>query len=809
MAIGNRRIQAELAMLALIVASLGGALQLVVSIHRRSLLDARKPQTVEVVKASPTAEPAPLPQHPPKLARKPRPTVAPPSPPPVPEDPTPKALAQISSATALARAEAQRLDREAASLEAARKKATAESESWRRREMLVKTQIAQLEQKSNTLDREVDTFAAQRDVLVRERDALKSAIAKAPGEGSYAVLPYQGENGTWKRPIVIECTSGAVAIKPDGPSFSMTDLAGIMTPRSSPVVVAIARELLKVKTAGTPDGSPVVPYFVFLVRPDGVRSYYEIRSRLEPLGIAFGYELVEQNLNIHVPNYDDLATWDGSPTISVPSSGLAGSPGGFGDLKSPGAAAKPGSGQGLSWPGGDDARMIAQAFNAGRGSGPVSGEKPSNSQAESPGDFVWPASRPGLGAVGRQGSGDADDGPGGGALGAGGTTRGGGGPRPSGSGSRPAGGGGVGAIGGDDWLRGPYGTGRSPSERGTAENGEEPGTLANQVLDLQKRGELGGPQGSSLQPSGIAGGRDGGRPGGPAPVEPTRRSATTADQARARRSGAGNKPEGPKTSSGIADDDQLQPAPADGSDAKSLQSMGGLMWGGGTSNGPASSGAQPAAGTNGGGARGNTSRSNTAGGARPPANASGDLPRDTPSMPRLAGLGSGVGSPVGLGSSSSQPSPGLMLGADSDSGGDGAGGTPRASASSDPEMKPLIPNDEEKPETAVEIPFEIVVACGMDGLTIQPGGYRITNQALRTRREEDLFIRNLEAVARKRAAVDPAIRPRPRVKFLVEEDGAQNFWEARRQILFSGLNWPMTLQVAGAQNPRFLEQGVW
>lgn len=169
----------------------------------------------------------------------------------------------------------------------------------------------------------------------------------------------------------------------------------------------------------------------------------------------------------------------------------------------------------------------------------------------------------------------------------------------------------------------------------------------------------------------------------------------------------------------------------------------------------------------------------------------------------------GMGSPIGLGSSNSQPSPGLMIGGDSDPDKTNSGGSADAKGSDDPQMKPLIPKDEEKTVPAIEVPFEIVVACGADGLTIQPGGYRITNQALRDRREEDLFVRNLEAVARKRAEVDPAIRPRPRVKFLVEDDGASNFWESRRQILFSGLNWPMSLQVAGAQNPRFLEQGVW
>ena len=68
----------------------------------------------------------------------------------------------------------------------------------------------------------------------------------------------------------------------------------------------------------SPDGAPVVPYFVFLVRPDGIRPYYEARARLEPLGIAFGYELIEQDLKVDVPDFDNLAAWDGTIPLEEP-----------------------------------------------------------------------------------------------------------------------------------------------------------------------------------------------------------------------------------------------------------------------------------------------------------------------------------------------------------------------------------------------------------------------------------------------------------------------------------------------------------
>ena len=115
----------------------------------------------------------------------------------------------------------------------------------------------------------------------------------------------------------------------------------------------------------------------------------------------------------------------------------------------------------------------------------------------------------------------------------------------------------------------------------------------------------------------------------------------------------------------------------------------------------------------------------------------------------------------------------------------------------------------EKPVKTIEVPFDIVVVCGRNALTIHPGSYQISGSALRTKRKDAVFVNELLAVAHRRAAVDPTIRPKPRVKFLVESGGSANFWEARQQILFSGLGWPMSLEVTGNQDPLLLGQEIW
>ena len=183
---------------------------------------------------------------------------------------------------------------------------------------MVRQQIAGLTDRANQLESEAESLDAERDVLAHERDALKAALTKASRRSGFAVLPYKGPNGTWRRPIVLECTAGSVKLQPHGLAFSSMDLSPLINPRSSPLVRAVARELLHIQAADTPDGAPAVPYLVFLIRPNGIRAYYEARTCLEPLGIAFGYELIEQDLLVDIPDFDKLVTWDGSVPLDLP-----------------------------------------------------------------------------------------------------------------------------------------------------------------------------------------------------------------------------------------------------------------------------------------------------------------------------------------------------------------------------------------------------------------------------------------------------------------------------------------------------------
>ncbi len=143
---------------------------------------------------------------------------------------------------------------------------------------------------------------------------------------------------------------------------------------------------------------------------------------------------------------------------------------------------------------------------------------------------------------------------------------------------------------------------------------------------------------------------------------------------------------------------------------------------------------------------------------------------------------------------------------------------PSLSMNPDPDSEPdalkglaLPPIDTHRQPGAINVPFEIVVVCRRDDVLLHPGGYRITAKALRdgaakTSNADGLLQRELRTMVRRRAQVDPLIRPKPRLKFLVETGGGTTFWTARKQLIFSNLDWPMTVQVAGPQSGYLLDE---
>ena len=122
-----------------------------------------------------------------------------------------------------------------------------------------------------------------------------------------------------------------------------------------------------------------------------------------------------------------------------------------------------------------------------------------------------------------------------------------------------------------------------------------------------------------------------------------------------------------------------------------------------------------------------------------------------------------------------------------------------------PRPKPVLPTG------AIEAPFEIVVVCRKDEILLHPGSYRLTGDVLRSTGQgsDSMLAREIRAMVRNRAMVDPLIRQKPSLRFLVESQGAETFALARRQLLFSLPDWPVSLQVSGSQDPGVFSRKSW
>jgi hypothetical protein len=94
----------------------------------------------------------------------------------------------------------------------------------------------------------------------------------------------------------------------------------------------------------------------------------------------------------------------------------------------------------------------------------------------------------------------------------------------------------------------------------------------------------------------------------------------------------------------------------------------------------------------------------------------------------------------------------------------------------------------------IEVPFQVVVACGRDGVVLHPGGYRLSAKALKS--NGGLLLRDLKSIVQTRRDVDPTIHPKPSIHFLIEPGGGETYRDARRQTVLAGIDWPVSIQIA-------------
>jgi hypothetical protein len=226
------------------------------------------------------------------------------------------------------------------------------------------------------------------DLLQLETMLKDLMAARERDRQTYSVVPYHGKHGENRRPLYLECTRNGIIFQPDNVEMALGANAGKVR---AEVLRRIQRqkEYLASIQAKTDDK----PYFMLLVRPDGITSYYELQSAVRDLDVEFGYEFVDAGWVFDFPSEPHGAPAK-SPIVGAPQSGTP-SPSRAGS--SPAIAMLPpekvgGTGPGNNGSGGPKGSGSGSVVGPGAGSGtaqaqggrqvPVAGELSGPAAAE-------------------------------------------------------------------------------------------------------------------------------------------------------------------------------------------------------------------------------------------------------------------------------------------------------------------------------------------------------------------------------------------------------------------------------------------
>ncbi|MCI0379850.1 MAG: hypothetical protein L0215_19895 [Gemmataceae bacterium] len=156
------------------------------------------------------------------------------------------------------------------------------------------SRLAQADRQSAKAQEDLARLAQELDLLEKTLRNLKAQ--KHSEKEVYSLVPYRGKRGDDRKPIYVECTLEGVIFHPNRQVHSALgfDVAAFrkeVQNRGAKLV----REKRSMDGSDLPPASadPRNPYVLFLVRPEGIESYYQATSALRGFDLDFGYEFID------------------------------------------------------------------------------------------------------------------------------------------------------------------------------------------------------------------------------------------------------------------------------------------------------------------------------------------------------------------------------------------------------------------------------------------------------------------------------------------------------------------------------------
>ena len=143
--------------------------------------------------------------------------------------------------------------------------------------------------------------AALREEVEQKKKELIDAIEQQKKrKPAFAVIPYSGANGTSRRPVYLECTKDGLIIQPEGLVIGLNDLQPPYGP-GNPLDAALRVLRLTYQQKDVNFGITLPPYPLLLIRPDGIKTYALAREAMSGWDDQFGYELVDNAMELKFP----------------------------------------------------------------------------------------------------------------------------------------------------------------------------------------------------------------------------------------------------------------------------------------------------------------------------------------------------------------------------------------------------------------------------------------------------------------------------------------------------------------------------
>jgi uncharacterized protein YoxC len=140
----------------------------------------------------------------------------------------------------------------------------------------------------------------KKQIDARQRELAEEVQRLKNRKPAFSIIPYDGPNGTSRRPVYIECKSDGVVIQPEGIRLSMRDLRPPYGP-GNPLDSALRVLRNAYQQRDATFGLNIPPYPLLIVRPDGIESYAMARAAMSGWDDQFGYELIDAEMELAFP----------------------------------------------------------------------------------------------------------------------------------------------------------------------------------------------------------------------------------------------------------------------------------------------------------------------------------------------------------------------------------------------------------------------------------------------------------------------------------------------------------------------------